>query len=71
MTVFIRTNCSCKDPWYSSATTFEIEPTADTFARLADALRGLRRIFWPATRFWKAGVMLNEVRETDGRCWTG
>ena len=61
MTVFIQTNRFGKDPWYSNAATFGIEPTSDTFALIADALRGLRSIWRPGIRYWKAGVMLNDL----------
>ena len=65
MTVFIQTNRFGKDPWYSNSTTFGIEPSADTFALIADALRGLRSVWRPGLRYWKAGVMLNDLFAAD------
>lgn len=65
MTVFIQTNRFGKDPWYSNAATFGIEPTSDTFALVNDALRGLRSIWRPRVRYWKAGVMMNDLFPAD------
>ena len=61
MTVFIQTNRFVPGEFYSNATTFGLEPTQDTFALIRDALRGVRSIFRPGYRYWKAGVMLNEL----------
>jgi DNA polymerase V len=35
----------------------------DTLALIRDALRGLRSIYVPGHKYWKAGVMLNDVIE--------
>lgn len=61
MTVFIQTNRFVPGEFYSNAATFGLEPTQDSFALIRDALRGCRSIFWPGKRYWKAGVMLNEL----------
>lgn len=61
MTVFIQTNRFIVGEFYSNAATFGLEPTQDTFALIRDALRGCRSIFRPGYRYWKAGVMLNDL----------
>ena len=61
MTVFIQTNRFIQGEFYSNAATFGLEPTQDTFALIRDALRGTRSIFRPGKRYWKAGVMLNDL----------
>lgn len=61
MTVFIQTNRFVQGEFYSNAATFGLEPTQDTFGMIRDALRGCRSIFRPGYRYWKAGVMLNDL----------
>ena len=61
MTVFIQTNRFVPGDFYSNAATFGVEPTQDTFSLIRDALRGVRSIFRPGYRYWKAGVMLNDL----------
>ena len=61
MTVFIQTNRFKEGEYYSNAATFGLEPTQDSFALIRDALRGTRSIFRPGYRYWKAGVMLNDL----------
>jgi DNA polymerase V len=61
MTVFIQTNRFVPGEFYSNAATFGLEPTQDSFALIRDALRGVRSIFRPGYRYWKAGVMLNDL----------
>jgi DNA polymerase V len=61
MTVFIQTNRFVPGDYYGNAASFRIEPTQDTFSLIADALRGTRSIWRPGWRYWKAGVMLNEL----------
>ena len=63
MTVFIQTNRFVPGEFYSNAATFGLEPTQDTFGLIRDALRGCRSIFRPGLRYWKAGVMLNELTD--------
>jgi DNA polymerase V len=60
VTVFINTNRFNADPFYSNAASFGIEPTQDSFALIEQALKGVRRIWKPGCRYWKAGVMLND-----------
>ena len=61
MTVFIQTNRFVPGESYSNAASFGIEPTQDSLLLIRDALRGMRSIFRPGFRYWKAGVMLNEL----------
>jgi DNA polymerase V len=61
MQVFIQTNRFVPGEFYSNVATFGIEPTQDGFALIRDALRGVRSIFRPGYRYWKAGVLLNEL----------
>ena len=63
MTVFIQTNRFVQEEFYSNAATFGLEPTQDTFALIRDALRGARSIFRAGKRYWKAGVMLNDLQD--------
>jgi DNA polymerase V len=63
MTVFLQTNRFVPGEFYSNAATFGVEPTQDTFALIEDALRGARSIFRPGKRYWKAGVMLNDLQD--------
>ena len=65
MTVFIQTNRFVPGEFYGNAATFGIEPTQDTFALLRDALRGVRSIFRDGYRYWKAGVMLNDLIDAE------
>jgi DNA polymerase V len=61
MTVFIQTNRFVPGDYYGNAASFRIEPTQDTFSLIQDALRGVRSIWKPDLKYWKAGVMLNEL----------
>ena len=61
MTVFIQTNRFVPGEAYSNAASFRIEPTQDSLLLIRDALRGVRSIFRPGFKYWKAGVMLNEL----------
>ena len=63
MTVFIQTNRFIPGEFYSNAATFAVEPTQDTFALIENALRGARSIFRQGKRYWKAGVMLNNLQD--------
>jgi DNA polymerase V len=63
MTVFIQTNRFIPGEFYSNAATFGVEPTQDTFALIENALRGARSIFRQGKRYWKAGVMLNDLQD--------
>ena len=59
--VFAHTNPHNGDPWYSAQRAAEIEPTADTGALIGEAVRLLRAAWRPGFRYFKAGVMLNEL----------
>ncbi len=61
MTVFIQTNRFKQEDYYSNVATFGLEPTQDSFALFRDALRGTPSIFRRGYRYWKAGVMLNDL----------
>ena len=59
--VFAHTNPHNGDPWYSAQRAAEIEPTADTGALIGEAVRLLRAVWRPGFRYFKAGVMLNDL----------
>jgi DNA polymerase V len=61
MTVFIQTNRFGAGEYYSNPASFGIEPTQDSLSLVRDALRGARPIFRKGYRYWKAGVMLNDL----------
>ncbi len=61
MTVFIQTNCFVPGKFYSNAASFGIESTQDTILLIRDALRGALSLFRNGFKYWKAGVMLNEL----------
>lgn len=61
MTVFIQTNRFVPGEAYSNAASFRIEPTQDSLLLILDALRGGRSIFRKGFKYWKAGVMLDEL----------
>ncbi len=45
MQVFMRTNEFNNDPKYSSSATFEVEPTADSFALIGSATRAAHSLW--------------------------
>src|SRR5262249_11583516 len=49
------------DPRYASQTTFEIEPTADSFALIASAVRAAGRLWRDGFRYAKAGVVFIDL----------
>jgi len=65
MSVFVQTNKFNGDPYYANSVAFDIEPTSDTFAMIENALRGMRAIWRDGYRYWKAGVMLNDLSPED------
>lgn len=66
MQVFMNTNLFNNDPRYSGGLTVEIEPTADTFALIAIAVRTAKAIWRSGFRYQKAGVVLVDLyRTTD------
>lgn len=60
MQVFMQTN-RFFGQWYNNASNFDIEPTNDTRALVADALRGARPLWRQKLNFWKAGVVLSDL----------
>ena len=63
MTVFIQTNRFIEDGFYSNMESFRIEPTQDTLALIESALWGTRRIWIDGFRYWKAGVILDDLSD--------
>lgn len=64
MQVFLQTNRFSKtDRQYVNQASFEIEPTADSFALLDSATRAARRIWREGYRYAKAGVILLDLSE--------
>jgi len=61
MQVFMHTNRFNGDKPYSGGLTVEIEPTADSFALIASALRLARSIWKDGFRYQKAGVILVDL----------
>lgn len=61
MTVFCHTNPHNGDPWHSAQRTAQIEPTSDSLALIAEAVRLLRPCWKQGYRYSKAGVMLAEL----------
>ena len=64
MQVFMHTNRFNSDAPYSGGLTVEIEPTADSFALIAAALRAARSIWKGGYRYQKAGVVLVDLYRT-------
>ena len=64
MQVFMHTNRFNGDAPYSGGLTVEIEPTADSFALIAAALRAARSIWKGGYRYQKAGVVLIDLYRT-------
>jgi len=61
MQVFMHTNRFNGDKAYSGGLTVEIEPTADSFALIASALRLARSVWKEGFRYQKAGVVLVDL----------
>jgi len=62
MAVFLQTNPHRPDePWHSGQRAGRIEPTADSMALITEALRMLRPLWVPGLRYFKAGVVLNDL----------
>lgn len=61
MQVFMRTNEFNNDPKYSNSATFEIEPSADSFALIGSATRAARSMWREGFRYFKAGVILIDL----------
>ncbi len=68
MQVFVLTNRFSKsDPQYANQTTFDIEPTADTFALIAGATRAADRLWRNGYRYAKAGVVLLDLASVSSQ----
>ncbi|MBY0370537.1 Y-family DNA polymerase [bacterium] len=61
MQVFMHTNRFNGDAPYSGGLTVEIEPTANSFALIAAALRAARSVWRDGYRYQKAGVVLVDL----------
>jgi DNA polymerase V len=62
MQVFFHTHPHNGDPWYHGQRSFEIEPTADSFAIIGRAVAAGRSMWKPDTRYAKAGVILLDLQ---------
>jgi DNA polymerase V len=65
MLVFLHTNNHNSDPWHSAQHGGRIEPTADTGALIGEAVRMLRPLWRQGFRYSKAGVVLDDQRDTE------
>jgi DNA polymerase V len=61
LAVFAHTNPHNGDPWHSANRSARIEPTSDTRALIAEAIRLLEPAFRPGYRYAKAGIILNDL----------
>lgn len=61
LSVFAHTNPNNGDPWYSATRGAQIEATSDTMALVSEAVRLLRACWRPGYRYFKAGVMLDDL----------
>ena len=62
MAVFLQTNPHRPDEaWHSGQRAGRIEPTSDSLALIDEALRMLRPLWRPGLRYFKAGVVLNDL----------
>ncbi|MBI0436008.1 Y-family DNA polymerase [Roseomonas sp. KE0001] len=61
LTVFLHTNPHDGSPWHSAQRTARIEPTGDTRDLIGEALRLLTPLWRDGFRYFKAGVMLNDL----------
>lgn len=65
MQVFMRTNEFNSDPKYSNSVTFEVEPTADSFALISSATKAARSLWRDGYRYFKAGIVLVDLYKPD------
>ena len=63
MMVFLHTNPHNGDPWHSAQHGGRIEPTADTGALIGEAVRMLRPLWRQGFRYFKVGVVLDDLRD--------
>jgi len=62
MAVFLQTNPHRpEEQWHSGQRAGRIEPTSDSMALINEALRMLRPLWVPGLRYFKAGVVLNDL----------
>ena len=62
MAVFLQTNPHKPDEaWHSGQRAARIEPTSDTIALIGEAIRMLRPLWRGGHRYFKAGVILNDL----------
>ena len=62
MAVFLQTSPHRPDDaWHAGQRASRIEPTSDSLALIAEALRMLRPLWVPGLRYFKAGVVLNDL----------
>jgi DNA polymerase V len=62
MQVFFHTHPHNGDPWYHGQRSFQIEPTADSFAIIGQAVAAGRSMWRPDTRYAKCGVILLDLQ---------
>lgn len=65
MQVFMRTNEFNNDPKYSNSVTFEVEPTADSFALIGSATRAAHSLWRNGFRYFKAGIILLDLYQSN------
>jgi DNA polymerase V len=71
MQVFVLTNRFAKtEPHYANQATFAIEPTADTFALIANATRAATQLWRDGYRYAKAGVVLLDLAPASSQSRT-
>jgi len=63
LSVFLHTNPYSGDPWRSVQRGGRIEATADTGALVGEALRMLTALWAPGFRYFKLGVMLDDLTD--------
>ena len=62
LAVFLQTNPHKPDEeWHSGQRSARIEPTSDSMALIGEALRMLRPLWRPGLRYFKAGVILDDL----------
>ena len=62
MAIFLQTNPHKPDePWHSEQRAARIEPTSDSMALIAEAGRMLKPLWKAGHRYYKAGVILNDL----------
>ena len=65
MMVFLHTNPHNGEPWHSAQHGGRIEPTADTGALVGEAVRMLRPLWRQGFRYFKVGVLLDDLRDAE------